>query len=127
VLSLPVSARCEDTLAEDHFREWMTTHIESWFALTQKYRLGVKMEDIVLVTGCHRTKSWSNIAFNEVQGDTQFSLGVDIPSALSARINWRSSRLTISGALHNHGPSGEVSVADFKSHQILLKSSDVPI
>ena len=121
MLSLPVTAKREDTLARDQFRDWIAMHIESWFAFTQKYRLGVKMEDIVLVTGCHRTKSWSNIAFNEVRGDTQFSLGVDVPSVLSAGIDWRVSRLTVPGALHNHGPNGKVRVTDFRGHRILLK------
>ena len=125
-MSLPAPAQREDTLVKDHFREWIATHIESWFALTQKYRLGIRMEDILLVTGCHRTKSWSNIAFNEVRAGAQFSLGVDVAGALGARINWRVSRLTIPGALHNHGPNGEVCLTDCKGHRI-LKTHDVLI
>ena len=34
------------------------------------------MEEIVLVTGCHRTKSSANVAFLEHQGDAQVSFGV---------------------------------------------------
>ena len=109
----------EDTLAVDHFREWIAKHIDSWFALTKKYRLGIKMEDIVLVTGCHRTKSWSNVAFKEVQANTKFSLRVEITGALGASIKWKSSKLNVPGALHNHGPSGDVCVANYKGHQIL--------
>ena len=69
------------------------------------------MEDIVLVTGYHRTRTWSNIAFNEVQTDARFSVGVEVAGALGANINWRSSDLRIQGALLNRGPSGEVRVS----------------
>ena len=108
VLSFPVSTRREDTLTRNHFREWIITHIDSWFSFTQKLKLGIEMEDIVLVTGYHRTRSWSNIAFNEVQTDAQFSIGVDVAGALGVSINWRSSDLHIQGALLSQGPSGEV-------------------
>ena len=110
VLSFPVASRREDTLARDQFREWIITHINSWFAFTQMLRLGIEMEDIVLVTGCHRTRSWSNIAFNEVQTDAHFSLGVEVAGTLGASINWRASNLRIQGAVLSQGPSGEVCV-----------------
>jgi hypothetical protein len=66
------------------------------------------MEDIVLVTGCHRTRSWSIIAFNEVQADAHFSLGVEVAGAFGARIHWRASSLRAQGAMLSQGPSGEV-------------------
>ncbi|KAH8984040.1 hypothetical protein EDB92DRAFT_1951101 [Lactarius akahatsu] len=107
VLTLPVAAQREDTLTQDHFRKWITTHIDSWFAFTQKLGLGTGMGDIILVTGYHRTRSWSNITFNEVQTDAQFSLGVEVAGAFGASVNWRASSLRIQGAVPNHGPSGE--------------------
>ncbi|KAH9070983.1 hypothetical protein EDB83DRAFT_2673770 [Lactarius deliciosus] len=107
VLTLPVTAQREDTLTQDHFREWIIMHIDSWFAFAQKLRLGIEMRDIILVTGNHRTRSWSNITFNEVQTDAQFSLGVDVAGTLGASVNWRASSLRIQGAVPNHGPSGE--------------------
>ncbi|KAH9163728.1 hypothetical protein EDB89DRAFT_482398 [Lactarius sanguifluus] len=107
ILSLPVAAQREDTLTRDHFREWITKHIESWFAFTQRLRLGVEMEDIVLVTGCHRTRSWSNITFNEVRTSAQFSLGVNVAGASGASVSWRASSLRIQGAVLSQGPSGE--------------------
>ena len=107
MLSLPVTARCEDTLTLGHFRKWIIRHIESWFAFTQAHGLGLEMEDIVLVTGRHCTRSWSNITFNEVQADARFSLGVDV-GALGANINWRASSSRTQGAVLSHGPSGEV-------------------
>ncbi|KAH9066183.1 hypothetical protein EDB87DRAFT_1573806 [Lactarius vividus] len=107
VLTLLVTALREDTLTKDHFREWIIMHIDSWFAFTQKLRLGIGMGDIILVTGYHRTGSWSNITFNEIQADAQFSLGVEVAGAFGASVNWRASSLRIQGAVPNHGPSGE--------------------
>ncbi|KAH9163724.1 hypothetical protein EDB89DRAFT_1859852 [Lactarius sanguifluus] len=116
VLTLPVTAQHEDTLAQDYFRKWIIMHIDSWFAFAQKLGLGVGMGDIILVTGYHRTRSWSNITFNEVQTDAQFSLGVDVAGAFGASVNWRASSLQIQGAVPNHGPSGEVGVTGRKGH-----------
>jgi hypothetical protein len=90
-----VDSPCEDTLAVDHFREWITKHIDSWFALTQKYRLGLKIEDILLVTGCHRTRSWSNVAFPEAEVNKTFSVKVDIAGA---SIKWDGSKVNFPGA-----------------------------
>lgn len=63
-LSLPVNARREDTLAKGAFGEWIVQNIDRCFALTQDLQLGIEqMEEIILVTGCDRTKSWTNVAF----------------------------------------------------------------
>ncbi|KAH9066184.1 hypothetical protein EDB87DRAFT_1589448 [Lactarius vividus] len=107
VLSFPVIARREDTITRDHFQQWMTRHIDSWLAFTQGLGLGIEMEDIILVTGCHRTRSWTNIAFNEVQSGAQLSLTVNVADALGTNINWGVSNVHIHGAVHNQGPSGE--------------------
>ena len=109
VMSLPVTARCEDTLSLGHFRNWISKNIDSWFAFTEMHGLDLDMEDIVLATGCHRTRSWSNVAFTEVHTDAQFSLGVEVAGALGANINWRASNDHIQGAVLSQGPSGEVS------------------
>ncbi|KAI9448133.1 hypothetical protein H4582DRAFT_65681 [Lactarius indigo] len=107
VLSLPVTAQREDTLTRGHFRKWITRHIDSWFSFTQELGLGIEMEDIVLVTGCHRTRSWSNIAFNDIQTDARLSLGVEVAGALGASVNWRVSSHRIQGAVLGHRPNGE--------------------
>jgi hypothetical protein len=86
----------------------MIKHIDSWLAFTHMHGLGLEMEDIVLVTGCHRTRSWSNIAFNEFQKDAQFSLGVEVAGSFGASVNWRASNLRVQGAVLSQGPSGEV-------------------
>ncbi|KAH9994873.1 ankyrin repeat-containing domain protein [Russula vinacea] len=57
----PVAARREDTLAQGDFRRWMVKHIDS---------------DVILVTGCDHTRSWTNVAFLGSEGDAQASFGV---------------------------------------------------
>lgn len=38
--------------------------IDHCFAFARELQLGIEqMEDIILVTGCNRTRSWTNIAF----------------------------------------------------------------
>jgi hypothetical protein len=63
------------------------------------------MEDVVLVTGRHRTRSWSNIAFYESQTDAQVSFGVQVTGGF---VNWQVLSRNIQGAVMSHGPSGEV-------------------
>ena len=103
-----MAAQREDTVVRGLFRKWIIKHIDSWFAYAEELDLGIAMEDIILVTGCHRTKSWTNIAFNEVQTGAQLSLQVNVADALGANINWGISNVRIQGAVHNQGPSGKV-------------------
>jgi len=69
------------------------------------------MEDIILVTGCHRTKSWANAAFLGGYTDAQpeVSFGVDVTNNNGSEvINWRFSPDRCRGAELNLGPDGEV-------------------
>ncbi|KAH9038296.1 hypothetical protein EDB84DRAFT_1479590 [Lactarius hengduanensis] len=86
------------------------------------------MEDIVLVTGCHRTRSWTNTAFNEVQTNARLSLGVEV-GASGASVNWRVSNLRIQGAVLGHGPNGEdlpenqcIFIRGFRVKRILFRT-----
>jgi len=66
VLSLPVQVSCEDTVALGDFGKWIIAHIDIWFSWAQQLGVGInRVEDIVLVTGAHRTKSWTNVVFLE--------------------------------------------------------------
>jgi hypothetical protein len=114
VLSLPVPAPYEDTIARGDFGKWITRNIDSWFAFTRRLGLGVgQMEDIVLVTGRHRTRSWTNVAFNEGQTDAKVTFGVQVTDDVSVSVNWRVSRRNIQGAMLNQGPSGVVCSTTF--------------
>ena len=112
-----MAAQREDTLARGDFAKWITSHIDSWFAFTRRRGLGVeKMEDIILVTGRHRTRSWTNIAFHESRADAQVSLSVQVTNVGTASgIVWQVERRNIQGAMLSQGPSGVVCGADFQA------------
>lgn len=110
-----MTAQREDTLARGHFRKWIIRHIGSWFTFAKELGMGIEMEDIVLVTGYHRTRSWSNIAFNGFQADAQLSLGVEVAGACGASVKWRFLNRRLQGSVHGHRTNGEVCVTRSKS------------
>ncbi|KAF8258109.1 hypothetical protein EI94DRAFT_1192483 [Lactarius quietus] len=109
VLSLPAQARCEDTVALGDFGKWMIEHIDRWFAWVRKLGVGIsEMEDIVLVTGTHRARSWTNVAFPGDQEDAQVSFGVNVATRGDiVAVNWKFSHEDTRGAVLNCGPNGE--------------------
>ena len=103
----------EDTVAGGEFVEWMVKHIDRWFSFAKGLYPGIeRMEDIILVTGRHRTKSWANIEFIENRGivrriPTQASLPV--PGSFSnASIVWTFSRGPGQEVTLNIVPNGKV-------------------
>ncbi|KAF8268449.1 hypothetical protein EI94DRAFT_1148695 [Lactarius quietus] len=89
------------------FRKWISTHIDSWFAFSQRHGLGIEMEEILLVTGYHRTISSSNIVFYERQATARVAFDVQAPGYFGTAINWQVSSQHVQGAVVSHGPSGE--------------------
>ena len=68
------------------------------------------MEDIILVTGFHRTRSWANAAFLESHTDAQVSFGVEVADSdgPDMSINWQFSPERVRGAVLSWGPDGKV-------------------
>ena len=91
-MSLPIPAKREDTVLLRDFGKWITKHIDGWFAWTRRLGLGIdRMEDIILVTGVHRTRSWTNVAFPEGHADARASFGVEVVTSNgSFTIKWQS-------------------------------------
>jgi hypothetical protein len=84
-------------------------HIDGCFAFVQELGLGVEqMEDIVLVTGYDRTRSWTNVAFLGDQKGARVSFRVKVMNALDSGIHVQFSHGYAKGALLNHGPEGKV-------------------
>ena len=79
------------------------------------------MEDIVLVTGRHRTRSWTNVAFNEGQIDAKVTFGVKVTDDVSVSVNWQVSRRNIQGAMLSQGPSGVVCSTVFAKPRRMLR------
>ena len=114
VLSLPVTARREDTLSQGDFKSWIVKNIDSWFAFAQKLGLGIeRMEEIILVTGCDRAKSWANITFLGDQDDSQVAFGVRVENP-DPSITFQFSPEKAQGAVLHHGPEGEVRFCDVR-------------
>lgn len=106
---LPVDASRWDTLARQDFGQWMVKNIDCWFAFARQLGLGIEqMEDIVLVTGCHRTKSWANVAFLEGHTDAQASFGVEVVRGPAIAIKWQFFPSRARGAMCSWGPEGKV-------------------
>ena len=108
VLCLPIQAKGEDTVASADFGKWIIKHINCWFAWARHLGVGIdRMEDIVLVTGTHRTRSCTNVAFLGGQRDAQASFGAKVDRCgENVAINWKPSQNR--GAVLNFGPDGEV-------------------
>ena len=111
-LSLPIKAKKEDTIFRAKFGKWLINHIDRWFAWVRQLELGVdRMEDIILVTGTHRTRSFANVAFPGGQKDAQvsFRAKVDCSGDNGVDVNWQFSHERNRGAFLKCGPDGEVS------------------
>ena len=103
-----MTARREDTLARGDFSRWMMRNIDSWFAFAKNLGLGIeRIEEIVLVTGCDLTRSWTNIVFLDDQADARVSFGVNVEGP-DTSINFRFSPEDARGAVVRHGPEGTV-------------------
>jgi hypothetical protein len=113
ILSLPVPALRQDTLARGYFAEWIVKNIDVWFAFTRRLGLGItRMADIVLVTGCHLARSWTNIAFPEGgREEEKVSFGVRVSGV--SNVQWRFPPEDVQGVALNLGPSGQVRFCAF--------------
>jgi hypothetical protein len=68
------------------------------------------MEDIILVTGCHRTRSWANVAFLESHVGAHVSFGVKVVGGPDASLRWHHAPERVQGAVLNWGPDGNLTV-----------------
>jgi hypothetical protein len=114
VLSVPVGVYRQNTLALGDFGKWMVKHINHWFVFAKNLGLGIEhMEEIVLVTGCDRTRSWTNVVFFGDEGEAEAPFGVDVVDSPEPSVKWYSSPERIRGALLSQGPEGTVYYAPF--------------
>ncbi|KAH8991266.1 hypothetical protein EDB92DRAFT_688194 [Lactarius akahatsu] len=109
VLCLPIQAKGEDTVASADFGKWIIKHIDRWFGWARQLGLGIdRMEDIVLVTGTHCARSWTNVAFPGWQEDAQASFRAKVDhNGDTVTLNWQSSHERNRGVVLNYGPDGE--------------------
>ena len=85
----------------------MLENIDACFKVATDLGCGVnRMEDIILVTGCHLARSWVNVAFSENRGGAQVSFGVQVYGSSGVHFDEQN----MSGRGLKLGPSGEVGV-----------------
>jgi hypothetical protein len=65
------------------------------------------MEDIILVTGRHLARSWTNVAFSESPTEEKVSFGVTADTS-GVNVEWHLLREDIRGVACHCGPSGQV-------------------
>ena len=100
----------ENTVAGADFGKWIIKHIDCWFAWARQLGLEIdRMEDIILVTGTHCTRSWTNVAFPGGQEVAQASFGAKVDRGGDVvAINWQFLHERNRGAFYHCGPDGEV-------------------
>ena len=92
----------------------MLQHIDSWFSFARGLGLGIDhMEDIIMVTGCHHTRTWANVVFLENQTHAQASFGIKVTQSREApdvSIKWDFPLGKAQGAVCSWGPEGNLNV-----------------
>ena len=103
-----MKARREDTLVRAYFGAWIVKHIDRWFAFAKELGLVEQMEEIILVTGCDHTRSWTNVAFFGNEHNARATFGVKVEHGPVVSIEWQSSPEQVQGAVLHRGPDGTV-------------------
>lgn len=103
---LPFLAERQDTVARGDFGKWMLQNIDACFKAAENLGCGInRMEDIILVTGLHRARSWVNVAFSENRVGAQVSFGVRVFGNSGVHFDDK----YVNGRGLKLGPSGAVS------------------
>jgi len=108
LLYLPLLSERHDAVALGDFGEWIVRNIDACFKVAEDLGYGVeRMEDIIIVTGCHLAKSWVSATFSESWGGSEVSFGVRVSRNSGVHFDERN----INGRGLKLGPSGEVGLA----------------
>ena len=91
------------------FGDWMTKHVDDWYAWARRRGVEIdEMEDLILVTGTHRTRSCTNVVFPGGQ-NAQVSFGARVDHHDNVvSIKWEFLHKRNRGVVLNSGPDGEV-------------------
>ena len=106
-------------MARGDFGEWILQNIDVCFKVAEDLGCGLnRVEDIILVTGLHRARSWVNVAFSENRVGAQVSFGVRVIGNSGVHFDEQ----YVGGRGLKFGPSGAVSICIKLSFQFRLKS-----
>ena len=107
-------AKRKDTTARGAFARCIIKHIDEWFSFARERGLGIRREDIVLVTGCHLTRTWATVALQEGE---QVAFGVRVSDV--SNVMWQFTREGAQGVEYNLGPSGQVRLYTFLAADVV--------
>ncbi|KAH9008785.1 hypothetical protein EDB85DRAFT_1542726 [Lactarius pseudohatsudake] len=110
-LSLPFNANRADTIRTKAFETYIRKHYDSWLRFAIVNDLDVRLEDIILVTGCDLTSSWAMAAFVN-SWDPEITLSVHASRAGGARFQW-----SVTNQPHNNETKQNVE----KSHCVFIR------
>jgi len=110
LLYLPQLSERHDAVARGDFGKWILENIDACFKVAEDLGYGVeRLEDIMIVTGCHLAKSWVSVAFSDSRGGSEVSFGVRTSRNSGVHFDERN----VNGRGLKLGPSGEVGFVRF--------------
>ncbi|KAH9074324.1 hypothetical protein EDB83DRAFT_1955510 [Lactarius deliciosus] len=109
-LSLPFNADSVDAIRTKAFETYIRKHCDSWLEFAVINDLDVRLEDIILVTGCDLTSSWAMATF--FNSSDPIRLSVQPSQTGSARFQW-----DVTNQHHNNEPNQNV----MKSHCVFIR------
>lgn len=89
----PAPIICIDALSKEieRYKLYVISHMDGWIPFVKA--IGLKLSDLMLVTGVDRTTLWSTAAFARQSGDIGFDLNVQYPTIgsvhVAPEISWR--------------------------------------
>lgn len=95
VLAIPNEALSQDVLNRRIYKNYIIENCERWLAFSELRGLELRMEDIVLVTGCDLTTNWAVAAFtnHETDASIQLQMGSSFQGlGLGTHISWKNER-----------------------------------
>ena len=104
ILVAPDVIYSHEALSKQTYKRYLYQCIDSWYALTRRLGLSLRMEDIILVTGCDLTKSWANAIIFEHSVEGGLDLEVTFAPAGGAKVTTDIRWTTTQSALVNTGP-----------------------
>ncbi|KAF8269501.1 hypothetical protein EI94DRAFT_1725182 [Lactarius quietus] len=110
-LSLPFNGDTVDAIRTKAFETYIRRHCDTWLEFAVINDLDVRLEDIILVTGCDLTSSWAMAAFVN-QLDLGITLHVQPAQNGSAGFQWSHTNHP-----HNNEPNQNV----MKSHCVFIR------
>ncbi|KAI0315881.1 hypothetical protein OF83DRAFT_1021746, partial [Amylostereum chailletii] len=104
VLAVAGKINVENVLHKQNYEDYMLKNIDRWHALTVQHGMGLKMEEIILVTGRDLVRSWANAAFCSTDFEASVSLEAEIMTIAEIKLAVNVRFSNIDGADYGWGP-----------------------